>query len=60
MDNNPQNDSSETDTGLITVRVTGQPICEDGEHYLKGATFETTPERAAALASLVSIVDAPV
>lgn len=43
---------------LVTVKVTGQPVCEDGIHYAKGETFETTPERAAALGELVSIVEA--
>lgn len=41
---------------LITVQVTGQPVCEDGVHHTKDATFETTPERAEALGSLVAIV----
>ena len=44
---------------MATVRVTGQPVCEDGVHYLKGETFETTPERAEALAGLTEIVSAP-
>lgn len=39
---------------LVTVTVTGQPVCEDGNHYAKGETFETTPERAAALGDLVT------
>ncbi len=44
---------------LVTVAVTGQPVCEDGNHYAKGETFETTAERAAALGDLVSTVDTP-
>lgn len=52
---------SETETtpeapaALVTVRVTGQPVCE-GLHYAKGETFETTAERAAALGDLVEPV----
>ena len=42
---------------LVTVRVTGQPVFE-GEHHAKGSTFETTPERAAALGDLIEIVTA--
>jgi hypothetical protein len=42
---------------LVTVKVTGQPVCEDGKHYAKGETFQTTPERAAALAGLVEIAE---
>lgn len=42
----------------VTVKVTGQPVCEDGEHHGKDATFETTGERAAALGGLVSVVEA--
>ena len=38
---------------LVTVRVTGQPVCEDGVHHAKGETFETTPARAEALGALV-------
>jgi hypothetical protein len=41
---------------LVTVRVTGQPVGEDGLHYTQGTTFETTPERAAALGELVEIL----
>jgi hypothetical protein len=43
---------------LVTVKVTGQPVCEDGKHYAKGETFQTTPERSAALAGLVEIATA--
>lgn len=45
-------------TAATTVRVVGQPVCEDGVHYTKGVTFETTAERAAALGDLVEIVTA--
>lgn len=48
----------ETPAGIVTVKVTGQPVCEDGVHHAKDQTFETTLERAAALASLVEIVTA--
>jgi len=40
-------------SGTVKVRVVKQPIGEDGKHYAKGETFETTPERAAALGPLV-------
>jgi hypothetical protein len=44
---------------LVTVRVTGQPVCEDNLHYAKGDTFETTAERAAALGELVELATTP-
>ena len=48
---------TETETpALVTVRVTGQPVCEDGVHHAKGETFETTPERAESLGALVETV----
>ena len=40
---------------LVTVRVLGQRINEDSVGYEKGETFQTTAERAAALAGLVEI-----
>jgi hypothetical protein len=40
----------------VIVRVTGERICENGIGYAKGETFETTADRAAALAGLVEIV----
>lgn len=40
-------------SNFVTVKVIGQPVHEDGESYPKGATFETTSERAEALAGLV-------
>ena len=40
----------------VTVRVTGERICENGVGYVKGETFETTADRAAALAGLVELV----
>ena len=43
-------------SSLVTVRVTGERICENSEGYSKGETFETTAVRAAALAGLVEIV----
>lgn len=43
---------------LVLVKVTGQPVGEDHGTYSKGETFETTPERADALGSLVEIVSA--
>lgn len=45
--------------GAVWVRVTGQPVCEEGEHHAKGAVFATTAERAAALGDLVEAADAP-
>jgi hypothetical protein len=33
-------------------------LVEDGERYEKNATFDTSPERAAALGGLVQILDA--
>jgi threonine dehydrogenase-like Zn-dependent dehydrogenase len=42
--------------GQVVVRVTGQPVCEDGVHYVKGDEIHTTPERAAALGALVEAV----
>jgi hypothetical protein len=45
-----------TDLANVTVRVIRQPINEGGVHYSAGETFETSPERAAALAGLVEIV----
>ena len=44
---------------LVTVRVTGQAVGENDAHFTKGETFETTPERAAALGTLVEIVEGP-
>ena len=41
---------------LVTVRVIGQRVSEDGNGYAKGETFQTTAERADALAGLVEIV----
>lgn len=46
--------TEEKTSSLVTVTVTGQPVCEDGNHYAKGETFETTPERATALGDLVT------
>ena len=43
---------------MVHARVIGQPIWEDGVHYTKGITFETTVKRAAALGDLVEIVTA--
>ena len=43
---------------LITVRVVSDTLFENGERLAKGDTFETTPERAAALGDLVEIVTA--
>jgi hypothetical protein len=40
---------------LVTVRA-NEPIREGGEFYDKGKEFETTPERAKALGSIVEIV----
>lgn len=44
---------TETETEIVSVTVGPQAICEDGVHYAPGATFETTPERAEALAGLL-------
>lgn len=44
--------------GNVTVKVTGQPIFEAGERYEKGASFETTAERAEALGELVEVTGA--
>ena len=41
---------------LVVVRVTGQPVCEDGVHYVQGDEIHTTPKRAAALGTLVEKV----
>jgi hypothetical protein len=46
-------------TNTVFVKVTGQPVGEDGNHYAKGEVFETTPERAEALGTLVEITTAP-
>lgn len=46
-----------SEPSLVTVRVTGQAIAENDAHFTKGATFETTPERAAALGSLVETLE---
>ena len=47
----------ETETpALVTVRVTGETLFENSAHQPKGATFETTPERAEALGDLVEII----
>lgn len=46
---------AEKSAKLVTVKVKGQPICEDGEHYTKDQTFQTTRERAKALCHLVDI-----
>jgi transposase len=40
----------------VTVKVIANALGEGGVTYLRGATFETTAERAAALAGLVEIV----
>ena len=50
---------TEEEAAMATVRVTGQPVCEDGVHYAKGDTFQTTQERAEALAGLTEIVATP-
>ncbi|WP_193214936.1 hypothetical protein [Luteolibacter marinus] len=47
----------ESGAPTVTVRVTGQPVGEDGAHYAKGETFQTTAERAAALGAYVEIVE---
>lgn len=41
---------------LVTVQVIKQPLYENNAHHFQGQTFQTTPERAAALASLVTII----
>lgn len=43
--------------GMVVVRVTGQPVCEAGVHYVKGDEIHTTSKRAAALGALVEAVD---
>jgi hypothetical protein len=48
--------AKELKPGQVVVRVTGQPVCEDGVHYVKGDEIHTTPKRAAALGSLVEPV----
>jgi hypothetical protein len=45
--------------GAVWVRVTGQPVHEEGAHQPKGAVFATTAERAAALGDLVEAAEAP-
>jgi hypothetical protein len=53
----PEEPSKETPAvAPVTVQVAGQAICEDGVHHLKGATFQTTPDRAEALGTLVTLV----
>lgn len=47
---------AETTPELVTVRVLGQPVCEDGQHFAKDQTFETTADRASCLAGLVEII----
>lgn len=54
----PTDQTDQTDlqsSGTVTVRVVGQAVGE-GKVYHKGETFETTPDRAAALGSLVEVV----
>jgi hypothetical protein len=46
----------EIPAGYVVVRVVGQPVCEDGVHYVKGDEIHTTPERAKALGALVEPV----
>jgi hypothetical protein len=43
----------------VTVKVVAQAINENGAHYTQGENLIVTPVRAAALGSLVSIVDTP-
>lgn len=38
----------------VTVRVLCAAILEAGKHYSRGETFETTPERANGLGTLVT------
>jgi len=40
----------------IVVVVTS-PLCENGNRYIEGETFETTPDRAAALGDLVKPIE---
>lgn len=47
--------ASEEITNIVVV-VTS-PLAEGGNHYIAGETFETTPERAAALGDLVKPVE---
>lgn len=46
----------ETPSETLTVKVKGETLFENGEHHAKDSTFETTPERAAALGDLVEPV----
>jgi hypothetical protein len=51
-------DGQRIHAGEVRVRVTARhPISEPGGPYLPGETFATTPERAAALAHLVEVID---
>lgn len=52
---NTQEDGSEEIVTIVVV-VTS-PLAEDGNVYIAGETFETTPERAAALGDLVKPVE---
>lgn len=49
-------DKDEAAKAKVTVKVTGQGISEAGVGYSKGDTFQTSPERAAALGEFVEIV----
>lgn len=44
------------EAATVTVKVTGQALCEAGVSYKAGDTFETTPERASALGGFVEKV----
>lgn len=45
--------AKKTDTTLVTVTA-ATALFEDGVHYAAGESFQTTPERAAALGDVVT------
>jgi hypothetical protein len=46
--------AAERSPAVVTVRVVRQPVGENGRTYFAGEEIQTTPERAAALGSLVT------
>ena len=46
--------AAEPTPAVVTVRVVRQPVGENGRTYFAGEEIQTTPERAAALGSLVT------
>lgn len=50
---------SATPVALVKVKVLSGAVSEDDATYLKGDTFETTAERAAALGDSVQLASPP-